>query len=784
MTSQLEHLEKVGYGRIRNMVAGEAISESGSRRALDLHPFLNLNEVQAQQRKVSGLRKLIDGGAMLPLEPFEDMRDELKRCRVSGAYFAPEGLLQIANILRLSDDIWQYFRSHRTILEPLEFIVRSLKPLQPLRQALHKIVDEEARIKDGASPQLAHIRQEIQHKITQLHRAVARLMDQARGENWLHEENPTIREGRFVLPLRTEFKRKVHGIIHGQSATGATTYVEPLEIVEINNALKEFEQDEQEEIRLILQRMTESLRPHFEDLEVNSVMLVELDFLNACARFSRKFHCTEPRIAVDGTSITLINARHPLLELVKEVVPLNIALPDKINTVILTGPNAGGKTVAMKSIGLLSAMAMSGLHIPADEGSSLPWFESFLVDIGDQQSIENDLSTFSSHVSNLKEFLAQATSQSLVLIDELGTGTEPIEGSALAEAVLEELIGRGTLTIVTTHHNALKAFAEKRAEVVNAAMEFDTRSLTPTYRLNLGMPGSSYALEIATRLGLPRIVIDRARSIMGGDTVKLESLLLEVESLRSQIEDKNRSVDLNKRTLDKLISEYEEKVKSIREKHAKFDKELAEKLETMVKDSRARIEHAVKDIREKEADPVVVKEARKIVEDLQQEAHSRVRKPKRAPKPAVEELHEGDWVKIDGFPKKGQIVKLTERSSRVGVEMDGKTIWVGRENLSPTKLTHSEANLYQSAYFVHSEHSASPILDLRGKRLDEAESELIRFLDHALLSGLTYLEIIHGKGTGALQKMVWDELRKFKGIKSFRFDHFDRGGTGATIVDM
>jgi len=780
-----DSLTKIGYDRIRELLARETISGAGKERARSLQPLLNPSEVSVRQNQVSALRSLLDASAPLPLDEFDDVRTQLKRCQVSGAYFLADQLWQIQRVLELCDHIGQYYRAHAEKLQSLRYLISNLKSLQPVRQMILRTVDEEGNVRDGASRELGRIRQGMQRQIKQLHRAIERLMNTARSENWLHEENPTIREGRLVLPLRTEYKRKIHGIIHGQSATAATTYVEPLEIVEINNMLKDLEQEEKAEIRRILMGITDSIRPHFEDISEIVRTLIELDFLYACAKFARRFKCQCPEIREENRSIVLKQARHPLLMLVKEVVPLDLKLAADTRTMILTGPNAGGKTVAMKCVGLLSAMAMSGLQIPADEGCILPFFDSFLIDIGDQQSLENDLSTFSSHVSNLKQFVETATPNSLVLIDELGTGTEPIEGAALGEAVLEELIQCGATTIVTTHHTALKAFAEKTPAVVNAAMEFDTRSLTPSYRLQLGIPGSSYALEIATRLGLREDVIERARIIMGGDSVKLENLLLEVESLRGQLESKERSVALNKKTLDKLVGEYEEKLRQIREKHAKFDRELAEKMESVVRESRARIENTVKDIREKEADRSTVKEAQKVVADIEQEVKTRKRKAKIKRKSSQKEkFQEGQWVRIEGFQDKGRIVKVTPRGNRIGVEVEGKTVWVSNEVLTPTRLSPKEKRIREPIYAVHVSEPGSNRLDLRGMRVDEAESALIQFLDRAILANLNYLEIIHGKGTGALQKMVWAELKKYKDVKNFRFDHFDRGGTGATIVEL
>lgn len=778
--------DSLGFDKIRDLINKEAVSGAGYLRVEKLKPLSNLNEIIAQQNRISALRNLLDDSNDLPIDNFHDIREDLKRCKVSGSYFSAETLLQVSNILRQSDTIRQYFRANKETMKSLEFLITGLSPLNPVCRLINRIVDEEARIQDRASPELVRIRRDVQSEMRHLHRAIARLMNKAKSEDWLHEENPTIREGRLVLPLRTEYKRKVHGIIHGQSATGATTFIEPMEAVEINNRLKELEQEEKEEVVKILQQISGEIRPYFTELERNIVILIELDFIRACAKFSEKFKCSPPTISEQDRKIVLINSKHPLLSLAKKVVPLNLSLPDGISSMIITGPNAGGKTVAMKTVGLLSVMAMSGLHIPADEGSHIPFFDIFLVDIGDLQSIENDLSTFSSHVSNLKAFLDKATDQSLVLIDELGTGTEPVEGSALGQAVLERLVEKRAFTIVTTHHNALKAFADKSPNVVNAAMEFSTDTLSPTYRLRLGYPGSSYALEISKRLGLSDKVIDRARKIMGGDTVKLENLLLEAEKLKTKLEERNKTVAQNKKTLDKIVSEYESRLDSINQKYEKMDKELAVELEKIANESRSRIESAVKEIRERDADHESIVHARKIIEEIKQNAKMRKKTQKKAicSKGQSEEITVGSWVKVESVDEPGQVINISEKSNRVAVEISSKTLWVSRDSIKLLETLEKKKDIYKSPVIIKAEKVPSQKLDLRGMRVDEAESSLIKYLDQVILSGLNEIEIIHGMGTGVLQKMVWDVLKNFPGVRKFHFEDFDRGGTGATIVKL
>ncbi|MBN2600449.1 MAG: hypothetical protein JXR87_00495, partial [Candidatus Marinimicrobia bacterium] len=571
--------EILGFNRVLELIAESALSDSAKERIQRIEPFNEIADVFWQMNRITALQTMREKGEQIPLRYFKDIRGDLSRCRVEGSYLFAETLLQILGILLQSVDLYKFFRKNRDNLKALEDLMESIAQMEKEIGLVRRVVDDNGDIRDIASTELARIRKQIQQTVSRMHREIDRVMDRARQENWLHEENPTIRDGRFVLPLRSESKRKIKGIMHGQSATGATSYVEPLSIVEINNALMDLEIAEQDEIERILKRITEDLRPNFQAIIRNIDILTELDFLNACTGFSQRFRCRVPQVSLDQRSLVLNNARHPLLSQVKEVIPLNVAIDEAIRCVIITGPNAGGKTVAMKTIGLLSLMVCCGLPVPVDDGSRIPYFDRILMDIGDQQSIEDDLSTFTSHVSNLKKILETATERSLVLIDELGTGTDPLEGSALGRAVLEELVHRKTFTAVTTHHSGLKAYADQDPKVMNAAMEFDSTQLQPTYRFQLGLPGSSYALEISKRMGLADSVINRARNLMGDDQVKLEHLLIEVDTLKTQIEKEDQSVERNKKTLDKLIAEYEQKLASIREKHESMDDRIAVELE-------------------------------------------------------------------------------------------------------------------------------------------------------------------------------------------------------------
>jgi len=781
MDLRIDTTDILGFRKVRQLIENETVSEAGRQRVAELMPLTNVSEVLVIQNGITALRMLIDRSDALPIQSFGDLRAEMGRCRVEGSYLPAEVLVAMGIILEQADQLRQFFRLHRDILKPVEYLIGRLDSLHPALRLIRRIVDPDGMVQDHASPELARIRSSMRHENHLLHRTTGRLMEAARTENWLHEENPTIREGRLVLPLRTEFKRKVQGVIHGQSATGATTYVEPLELLEINNRIIELEQDEKEEILRILIAVCGELRPYFPIVEHNIQILSELDWLNAAARFSRRFQATPPEIRTDDRRIRLIRARHPLLQLHKEVIPLDLDVPDGIRTVILTGPNAGGKTVAIKTVGLLCVMAMCGLPIPADEGSALPCFDSFLYDIGDQQSLEDDLSTFTSHMTHLRRFLEIATDRSLILIDELGTGTDPLEGAALGQVILEELIRRGATNFVTTHHNALKAFAETNPQVINAAMEFDSAGLKPTYRFQIGLPGSSYALAISRRIGIPEQLINRAHGIIGSEAVQLDQLLQEIETLKKNLRTEQEQIHIQRQKLAQLTAEYEEKTRLIRDREAQTDRRLAEQLEELVTASRARIEQTIRAIREQQAARTTIQEAHTVIEKVKAEAQ--IRRTRSAPRNSSQpgELTPGDWVRIDGISGCGQVIEISAGQKRVAIEVAGKTLWLQRETLHPIASPDKKSG---SLIQTNLEPVTSFRLDLRGMRAEEAQTELIRYLDRVLLSGLNQIEIIHGKGTGALQKIVWDVLRTFRGVKSYEFDHFDRGGTGATIVHL
>lgn len=782
---QEKQQDKLDFDKLLALIGERTMSEPGRQLVKRIQIYDDIDSIKKQQERISCIKNLIQDGQDLPPLAVSDITREIERCRVKGSFFNIENLNQIYKLIRSGIEIKNFYKNHRKTMQPVGAIASKIMAYPEILSAIEKVVDEKGNIKDRASNKLRKIRLDKAQAVQNLRAEVNRAMQKARDNDWLHEKNPTIRNGRYVLPLKAKAKRKMKGIVHGESGSGATTYVEPISVIEVNNELKDLEQQEKNEIRRILIELTAKIRPVFPNLLRNIKLIAELDKIRAAAVFAIEFHCNPPEVFEnDKNGIYLKNAKHPLLSLRKDVVPLNFKPPKSIKTVIITGPNAGGKTVAMKTVGLLSKMAMCGLHIPAEGQSRIPYLNQFLMDIGDRQSIEDDLSTFSSHIGSLKEMLNKATKNTLVLIDELGTGTDPLEGSSLGQAILEQLLEIGAYTITTTHHSSLKAFGDKNEKVVNAAMEFNTKTLNPMYRLSIGLPGSSYALEIANRLGIDRNIIDRARELMDSDTVKLENLLMEVEEEKAELERKKKTLTRRKKTLDKVVDNYDSRVENIKEKEKKLDEALSNELEKVVKESRARIEKAIKDIREQKADKKTIKKAQKTVKNIQKKAVKKKKKVEKKTKPRItvdekQKIKPGTWVKIEPFNQIGQIKEI--RGKKVSVDIEGKMMQVRQDSLVPVKPPKSKSKP-TAEIEVEADTSVDLSLNLRGLRYEEARDKLIRYLDKVVMSDLNEVEIVHGKGDGVLRKLTHDILNDNPHVSEYYHRKPRAGGTGVTVV--
>jgi len=795
-----QHQNVPGFEKLRDLIVERTISKPGKEKTQKIDTFESIKQIEKRQDRISAIHTILIEGSDLPLGSIPDVTKELEKAEAEGSFLPRKSFRRLYKLVETSIKIENFYQNHSKRLKSIESMAENIGAFPWVLETIDSIIDDDGRIRDDASQKLLNIKQEKNRVEEELRNEVQRAMQQSRKNNWLHEEKPTIRNGRYVIPLKSKFKRKIDGIVHGESGSGATTYVEPMSVIEVNNKLKSLEQEEEEEIKRILVETTSKLRPNFDDFIHNIEILANLDSLRACAIFAVDFKCNKPLVVANQEEqIYLTQARHPLLSLRRDVVPLNFDPPEGVNTVIITGPNAGGKTVAMKTIGLLTKMAMCGLFIPASENSVIPFTNNFLVDIGDKQSIEDDLSTFSAHVDNLKTMLQEADYNTLVLIDELGTGTDPIEGSALGQAILEELLEMGTFTIATTHHSSLKAFGDENKRVVNAAMEFDTEDLNPLYRLKIGFPGNSYALEIADRLGLDKDIIKRARKLMDEDTVELDNMLTKVEEEKARLEREKEEVRQKKQTLDNVVEKYDNQVESIKKKQQELDKSISEKIEEEISEARSEIEKVVKEIREKEAEKESIKKAHKTIDKLEEKAEQKREKiqqkqkrkaetqsqpqkqketDKKEAQPIDAEMTEGIWVEVIPFNQKGKVKRIN--GNKVAVDVNGKVMQVQKDNVRtiapPEKKQETQTEIDVEV------GNPSLRLSIRGMRYEEAEVTLRRYLDRVVVAGLSKVEILHGKGEGVLRKLTHDMLKKNPNVAEFYHRNPKAGGSGVTVV--
>ncbi|MBI4810747.1 MAG: endonuclease MutS2 [Ignavibacteriales bacterium] len=599
MRDLLNSFEKLEFDKIKKYIQRYSISDL-SREHLDkLVPSVNISEIKENLSLVTEMKLLLETDDPLPLDNLSDIRTSLHRSAIEDYILPSVELHQIESVLITSRLLHTFF-SRRSKLYPLISLkVKSIHVEKILEYNIHQAIDEDGKVKDSASKELSSVRRQIANKSHAVRRNLEVLLKNIAGSEWIQEEIITTREGRMVIPVKTEYKNRVPGFIHSASASGATVYIEPAETLDVNNEIRTLYFQEQREIERILKDLTKQVREVKDKLLHNVHVLAELDFIQSKAKYSIEVIGSKPKMKSDG-DIRFINAYHPLLlqrHKRKDVVPLDLEITDEFNTIIITGPNAGGKSVAMKTVGLLSLLAQAGCHIPASPESEVRIFSDIFVDMGDEQSIENDLSSFSSHLNNLKVILENANERSLVLLDEIGSGTDPIEGSSIAAAVLEHLTELNSINIATTHHGNLKAFAFETLRMQNAAMEFDQTTLQPTYRYRSGVPGSSYAIEMAERLKMSSVIIKRSREIKGSEANKLEDLILDLEKKSQELKSTLDKVNEEKSRLHNLNLVYQNKITSL-EKEVKETKARAlDEAKHIVRKANSVIEKSIREIK-------------------------------------------------------------------------------------------------------------------------------------------------------------------------------------------
>jgi DNA mismatch repair protein MutS2 len=708
-----------------------------------------------------------------------DIVPALKRAGVEHHVLTTRELLNIASTLRAARTIASYIGKRRKNAPLLGTLAATLFTDKIVEYNITECIDEDGKLRDSASKDLRRIRGEMISTADALRKRLASILKRVSEKDFLQEEIVTTRDGRMVVPVKAEHKNHVPGFIHSSSASGATVFIEPAETLDLNNALTELQLSEQREITRILNELTIQVRAIRLQLEPTLSALALLDLIFGKAKYSIEI-LGSPAAVSETTNIRLVQARHPVLlqrHRREEVVPLDLELGADIRTLVITGPNAGGKSVAMKSIGLLALCTQAGLHIPAAPDSELGVFNSVFVDIGDEQSIENDLSTYSSHLLRMREILDGADSHSLVLIDEIGAGTDPAEGGALAAAILTELTARQSTTIATTHHGMLKAFAHETQGVSNACMEFDQETLKPTYQFRFGIPGSSYALELARRLELQKSVVDQAREFVGDEKVKLETLLTELERQTQEYREQLLQVSAERNRLTGQVELYDQKMKDLRKELQQIRQKAVAEAREILQNSQALVERAVRDIRESSAERSVVQAARTEIDKMKEQIKGlHIEEEPAAP----QTLDVGDMVRVKDTSQQGELIEVR---NPFGTVLAGNARLKVKLTLlekigSPKTVTADTGG--DSLYTPEGKTE----IDLRGLLGDEAISQVERFLDDAVVGGLHRVDIIHGKGTGALRKRISEFLKTCPHVRSFRLGEWNEGGTGVTVVEL
>ncbi len=792
-----EHtLRVLEYDKVVSIVAASAASEAGRAVVAGLQPAADISAVKLRLRETREFTQILQIGEKPPLDGIPDVRIAIEKLSVSGSVLSPAELLNVAATLAAGRRVKSFFRnfegkSKAAALPAAPLLCARASAIWPLKQmedAVSAAIDDRSGVRDSASPALRKIRKLIMRLREDILDRMSDILQDSGLQKVIQEPVITVRDDRYVLPLKPNFRQSIRGVVHGQSGTRATLFVEPLDVLEQNNRLAELRLEEREEVERILRELTSLLAQESEQVRTTVKVLAEIDAVYARARFGIDYDGVVPEISNDR-SIRLRVARHPLLvgkckagAVHIDITPNDIVLEGEQRALILSGPNAGGKTVILKTIGLLCLMAQSGLPITASEGSETAFFSSVFADIGDEQSLEQDLSTFSSHVGQIAEILQRATGDSLVLLDELGSGTDPAEGSGLGAAVLENLIERGCTSVVTTHHNALKLFGSQTAGARNAAMEFDPNTLKPTYRLIPGRPGRSYGLDMAARLGVPDPVIQNARARLGRDEARLEKLLAQIESDSRFLVSERQALD---KELTAVQQERAEATATLRTARAEA-RDIISKARTETREVLTSLRQKLRDLsRIATVEKVEVKKMSAEVEALGKKLEEAVAEEQPAAPQLHREIHAGDRVRIERLNRTGTV--LTTQHGMVGLEVGGKTIRLSAAEVVPAESAEqSDQGSIAPGWSaeVSEEDSAPDRLNIIGCRVDEGLAEVDRFIDRAGLNHLSVVTIIHGLGTGALKVAVTDLLKRHPLIASIRPGESAEGGQGVTVAEL
>ncbi|NLT94940.1 MAG: endonuclease MutS2 [Clostridia bacterium] len=781
-------IKKLEFDKIKAKLINECSSSLGKELAENLGPISDKEQIQVWQKETSEGVLIRRFEPQIPLGGIIDIRSQIRKAEIGGI-LEPEEFLKVLDTLAAARKLKNFLTNKKQYSCPrMEWWAQQLYILTPLEDEIESKISPEGAVKDDASPALLTIRKKIIIIQNRIKEKLDSLIKSEHSQKYLQDAIVTIRQDRYVVPVKQEYRSQVPGIIHDQSASGATLFIEPMAVVELNNDLRKAYNDERDEVLKILSELSSKMAQFTEELKNNLEVLARIDFIFAKARFSEKYNAVEP-VILSERKIEIQKGRHPLID-PKKVVPLTISLGEDFDLLVITGPNTGGKTVTLKTVGLFVLMAQSGLHVPAEPGTKMGIFKNVFADIGDEQSIEQSLSTFSSHMTNIVRILNEADDTSLVLLDELGAGTDPSEGAALAIAILDFLKKRRTRLIATTHYSELKTYAFNEPRIQNASVEFDINTLRPTYRLLIGVPGKSNAFEIAAKLGLKEEIVTHARSLISKEEQNVADLIQSLEANRLASEQ-------SKEEAEKILKEIEERLKAIEEQEARIKATAEGKIRKaeelalqIIKDARKESEAIIKEIRQLAKEELLKAEQRAL--ELKKELESKedkltakvIKGPKpRGPKPR--NLKVGQEVFIPKLNQNATVISEPNSNEEVQVQAGILKITVKLDEIQLAEESKREAVKTGVGRIVSAKsETIKNELDFRGLNVEEAMPLVDKYLDDAYLSGLSQVYLIHGKGTGVLRSSIREMLKKHPHVKSIRSGDYNEGGTGVTVVEL
>jgi len=778
--------DKLGFTEVKELIKAHCLSTMGQQMVDKIQVMNNFDLIKKFLSQAHEFKNILQNDAALPINHFFDIKSLANKVRLEGAFLSEEEFFQIQASLTTVFAVIAYFNEREGQYPNLEALFEHLPIEKSILKKIDMVLDAKGKIRPNASRELQEITSGIAKAEQEARKKIDQIFKSAAGNGWTADGTLTIRDGRLCIPLLAENKRKVKGFIHDESATGQTVYMEPEEVFTLNNRIRDLEFERRREIIKILTHLTDELRPYVPLLLSYHSLLTKLDFVRAKALFAIDVEGEMP-IIVNEAKVRLTNARHPLLFLSfkkehKTVVPLNVVIDEGIRIITVSGPNAGGKSVCMKTLGLLQMMTQAGLLIPADESSTVGVFRQLFVDIGDDQSIESDLSTYSAHLSKMKYFVEMANAKTLILIDEFGTGTDPQFGGPIAEAVLESLNHKKVRGMVTTHYSNLKIFSSNTEGIENASMLFDNQQMRPLYQLEVGKPGSSYAFEIAQKIGLPPQVLNLAKNKISAGQKKVDTLLVDLEREKKEIYDTRIQLNRQQKRVDDLLSE-NEKLKSYLEENQKaLIRDAKQQAKDIITNANKLVENTISEIKSSQADKEKTRELR---ENLSKELQKNTIKAEpTAPKPAGDEdLKVGDWVKLVDSTTTGQIMEIAKDNIIIAIG-DLRTVAKRKrvQKVSRKEVPKEIRRAGTSASSTSDMASFSPEIDVRGMRGEDALHAIEKLLDRAIMMSFGTLKIIHGKGDGILRKLIRSYFKKYDQISHMEDEHPDRGGDGITYV--